>query len=837
MAAETRIIVSARDLATSQFRRISMELDRLKSRALSLGTAVGGVAMGALGTSLYSASIDVERLDKSFAKVTGSARDGADELAFLRKEAERVGFSFYGIAESTRNLYAAAKNTSLQGQGVRDLVSSVMSAGADMALSQEQMGGVFYALEQMVSKGTVSMEELKRQLGDRLPGAMQIAADAMGVTTGELLKMVESGKLMAEDFLPRFTQEMGRRFAGDAMPRAQRALNLFKDTLKDVRAEIARGGFTDAVMAGMEKLRDMLRDPDVQQGLAGFAKGVTESSVALLNLAPALGAVIQLIRSVPGEWLETGLIGYALFGKAGAFVIGGVALVNDVLDKVTEQARKDVQDAMRSIEDSTQRMIQDLQDFSDVYHGRPKKERGLNIAYGKVNREPVNKAPRTGGASGDDDKSAAGRAKLLAGWEEYYNKRRMSAEAFYRWQLAQEERAYRASEAYRQASPAQQSQMDSAFREYRSEKLRALVDEQIEAMRREAEERQRILDQFDADYLRTIQGETAFELAQIEARKQAALAAGADKVRVAQWEAAELARVAEAERRPVAELLDQAGQKARAGGPRSAQMRAELEAELAGYQAREGYKLASDEERRRIDRDYAAWRQAQEAEITAQLRQEERERLAASDSLADAMTLAWETYADRVDGLAGRMSDIVTGMFDDFNAKMGEWTSTGEFEVEDMVRSWIASFGRLASEQLITGPLAAMLSGSSASEAGGLAGMLAGLFHSGGVVGETGGARRVVSPLVFAGARRFHGGGLVGDEMGIIAKRGEEVLTRSDPRHRDNLRQDASGADASGGVRIINTLDPEIVQDFLSSSAGERVILNVIRRNPQMLRR
>jgi len=42
----------------------------------------------------------------------------------------------------------------------------------------------------MASKGVVSMEELRGQLGEALPGALQAAASGMGVTTVDLIKLV-----------------------------------------------------------------------------------------------------------------------------------------------------------------------------------------------------------------------------------------------------------------------------------------------------------------------------------------------------------------------------------------------------------------------------------------------------------------------------------------------------------------------------------------------------------------------------------------------------------------------------------------------------------------------
>lgn len=40
-----------------------------------------------------------------------------------------------------------------------------------------------------------------------------------------------------------------------------------------------------------------------------------------------------------------------------------------------------------------------------------------------------------------------------------------------------------------------------------------------------------------------------------------------------------------------------------------------------------------------------------------------------------------------------------------------------------------------------------------------------------------------------------------------------------------------------GGVRIVNSLDPNLVKDFMSSAAGEEIIVNVIGKNPNLVQR
>ena len=90
-----------------------------------------------------------------------------------------------------------------------------------------------------------------------------------------------------------------------------------------------------------------------------------------------------------------------------------------------------------------------------------------------------------------------------------------------------------------------------------------------------------------------------------------------------------------------------------------------------------------------------------------------------------------------------------------------------------------------------------------------------------------------MSPGAFAAARRMHSGGIVGlspDEVPIIAQKGEEMLTRDDPRHMLNGGGASEGKSSDGGTTIINTFDPEEVMDrALASRRGAKVLVNAIR--------
>lgn len=109
--------------------------------------------------------------------------------------------------------------------------------------------------------------------------------------------------------------------------------------------------------------------------------------------------------------------------------------------------------------------------------------------------------------------------------------------------------------------------------------------------------------------------------------------------------------------------------------------------------------------------------------------------------------------------------------------------------------------------------------------------------HTGGIAGgSAGGVRRNVSPAIFAGAMRYHTGGIVGlaaDEQPAILRKGEEVLTESDPRHRFNGGAAANDRAASPApVNIINTFDrEEAAEMLLRTRAGERALINIISDN------
>jgi tape measure domain-containing protein len=97
--------------------------------------------------------------------------------------------------------------------------------------------------------------------------------------------------------------------------------------------------------------------------------------------------------------------------------------------------------------------------------------------------------------------------------------------------------------------------------------------------------------------------------------------------------------------------------------------------------------------------------------------------------------------------------------------------------------------------------------------------------HNGGMAGGAGGHMRSISAGAFAGAPKFHSGGVVpglrSDEVPAVLQKGEEVLTRDDPRHILN-----GGGSNNGGIRLIAVDDQRAaVAESLKTPQGQQAMI------------
>lgn len=239
------------------------------------------------------AALALQAIQIQLSAVNDSSAAGGADLEFLRHEAERLGLPILELADGFAKLEAAAKGTRLEGQGARDIFTAIAEASRVLHLSAQQTELSLFAVQQMLSKGKVSAEELRRQLGDNLPGAFNIAARAAGVTTAQLDAMLKSGKLISADFLPKFAKELHNTFSGginEAAAGTQAAIQRFNNAVLEAQAAVgawltpAIGELSNAFAQFLSQHRDDLGEIGRGGGKAlGYLVDQVHSALVILD--------------------------------------------------------------------------------------------------------------------------------------------------------------------------------------------------------------------------------------------------------------------------------------------------------------------------------------------------------------------------------------------------------------------------------------------------------------------------------------------------------------------------------------------------------------------------
>ena len=171
-----------------------------------VGAAVGGAIGAQVGitrqqiaeTASYAA--EISKLRQALQLVTKDSGEYERALAFINKTSRELAIPQEIVTRQFTQLTASVKGA---GGNVRDaekaftgIASGIRGTGGSL----EQLDSALTATSQVFSKGKVSAEELRQQIGERLPGAFSLFAKSMDKTPQELDKALEKGEVSLLDF-------------------------------------------------------------------------------------------------------------------------------------------------------------------------------------------------------------------------------------------------------------------------------------------------------------------------------------------------------------------------------------------------------------------------------------------------------------------------------------------------------------------------------------------------------------------------------------------------------------------------------------------------------------
>ena len=288
-AAADQAAQRTRDMGTAQ-RSAAGTTDQLSGRIGNLTQLLGQMA-GALGAAftfreMVTAAAQMESMREGLRAVSGSAEQAGKDMDFVRTVANRVGADVTQVGQAFLGLQAATKGTAVEGEPTRQVFEAVATAMGKAGKSASETQNALVALAQMASKGTVSMEELRGQLGEALPGALQAAANGLGITTQDLIKLVEEGQIAASDLFPALSKGLNDLYGGApaAQTLSQEITNI-KNAFTEMAANIGEAGGFDALKVGAEVAQTAIVLLDDTLITVGKTLGVLAGAVATLDFS------------------------------------------------------------------------------------------------------------------------------------------------------------------------------------------------------------------------------------------------------------------------------------------------------------------------------------------------------------------------------------------------------------------------------------------------------------------------------------------------------------------------------------------------------------------------
>lgn len=271
-------------------RGLQSQMSSLTSVANTLRAALAGVSSIAIGRSIYATGTAFVSLQRTLGAVASSSGEVRDQMDFLQSLTTRMPVSLEAAASSYGKFAVAARLSGVTVADTQKVFEGFSTAFAAMGVDAEKQRYGLLALEQIFSKGRVTAEEMRQQLGEHLPGAMQLLADAMDVPTSKLIKMMEAGEIGSDSLIKMaatLQSQFGPAVAAAMNTSAAQIVN-FQNAWTELKRIIFDSGFNAGLGAMSRQMAEVLRSDDARRVAADVGQ-------ALGTVARAVGATVKVM--------------------------------------------------------------------------------------------------------------------------------------------------------------------------------------------------------------------------------------------------------------------------------------------------------------------------------------------------------------------------------------------------------------------------------------------------------------------------------------------------------------------------------------------------------------
>lgn len=248
----------------------------------------------------------------------GRSAEALQEYNQIFSIAQRSPFSLDRLADGF---------VKLKSGNVQDPAGSLKATSdalAHFSASDQQFESAMLAIMQMSGKGVVSMEELRRQLGEAMPTAMRDLASAMQVTIPQLDKMVSTGSLQSQKAIQLLMDEFNRMYGGSS----EQKMKTFSGQVALVNTSLQKLALTSGGMGMDGKYGPNSFYTETTRAIEALNKALQspEAQQAARNLNDILASTARTVSSLINFFSDYGLSIGSLAVKIGEVVLAFKAM-------------------------------------------------------------------------------------------------------------------------------------------------------------------------------------------------------------------------------------------------------------------------------------------------------------------------------------------------------------------------------------------------------------------------------------------------------------------------------------------------------------------------------
>lgn len=264
--------------------QIKAGFQAMQAQILTFAAALGagGIGLSNLVTKFIEVAKSTNRVTTALKNVSGSMAVFADNQRYLLDLAKKYGLEINALTGNYAKFTAAASISGMSMQEQRKIFESLSRAATAFGMSADDSNGVFLALSQMMSKGKISSEELRLQMGERLPIALQAMAKAAGTSVAGLDRLMKEGELLSAEVLPKFADALNEMIPNVDTDNLETSLNRLQNVFTKLVNE------TD-IQGKYKGLIDWL---------TGYVKKATDDIQSVITYVVAAIAVLVTSRLV-----------------------------------------------------------------------------------------------------------------------------------------------------------------------------------------------------------------------------------------------------------------------------------------------------------------------------------------------------------------------------------------------------------------------------------------------------------------------------------------------------------------------------------------------------------